>query len=249
MALSPDGSRLLVSATTAKRVDALEAATGRIVGGFPAGDYPHENQYSADGRRIYNGSIGSIPVPDSMEWAKGSRVITIADAQTYEVKRVLPFDHGVRPFVITPDEKTAYIQLSFQSGFVEYDLTAGKILRTIELPLSDDAKKMKREDYPFDSAHHGIALSGDGTKICDAGTISDYVAILSRPALTVEHYVSTGDQPYWALTSRDGHHCVVTNSLSDTVSVINYDTGREVAKVAVGHYPQRVRLARIVAVP
>jgi YVTN family beta-propeller protein len=248
MALSPDGTRLLVSATTVKRVDAIETSTGRIIGGFPAGDYPHENQYSPDGKLIYNGSIGVIPVPDALEGLKGSRVITIADAQTYEVKRVLPFDHGVRPFVITPDQKTAYIQLSFLSGFVEYDLTAGKILRTINLPLSDDAKKMKREDYPNDSAHHGLAMSGDGTKLCDAGTISDYVAILSRPALTVDHYVSTGDQPYWALTSSDGHNCIVTNSLSNTVSVISYDTGKEVARIPVGHYPQRVRTAKIVPV-
>lgn len=245
MALSPDGTRLMVSATTAKKVDALDASTGRIVGGFPAGDYPHENQYSPDGKRIYNGSIGIISMPDGLEGLKGNRVITVADAETLQVQRVLPFDHGVRPFVITQDEKRIYTQLSFLNGLVEYDLTAGKIARTINLPLSDDAKKMKREDYPNDSAHHGLAISGDGKKLCNAGTISDYVAILSLPALTVDKYVSTGDQPYWAQTSKNGRYCFISNSLSDTVSVISYDTAQELARVPVGRYPQRIRIATV----
>jgi YVTN family beta-propeller protein len=115
------------------------------------------------------------------------------------------------------------------------------------MPLSAEAKKMKREDYPFDSAHHGLALSGDGSKLCVAGTISDYVAIVSRPGLTVDKYLSTGDQPYWATSSPDGRYCYVSNSLSDTVSVISFDGAQEVRRIPVGHHPQRIRVAPIPA--
>jgi YVTN family beta-propeller protein len=115
------------------------------------------------------------------------------------------------------------------------------------MPLSDEAAKMKREDYPFDSAHHGLALSGDGTKLCDAGTISDYVAILSRPSLTVDAQFPTGDQPYWAYTSADGTNCYVSNSLSDTMSVISYGQEREIARIPVGHHPQRIRTGAVPA--
>ena len=48
-ALSPDGKTLLVSASTARRVQAIDTATGKIVGGFDSGDQPHENNYSKDG--------------------------------------------------------------------------------------------------------------------------------------------------------------------------------------------------------
>src|SRR4051812_27539478 len=46
MAISPDGKTLLVSASTAKVVDVIDTASGKIRGRFPSGDQPHENNYS-----------------------------------------------------------------------------------------------------------------------------------------------------------------------------------------------------------
>ena len=40
--------------------DVFDAATGEIVGNFPTGYYPHQNDYSADGKHIYNSSIGNV---------------------------------------------------------------------------------------------------------------------------------------------------------------------------------------------
>jgi WD40 repeat protein len=52
MAISPDGRRLLVSASTARKVHVIDTATGRSAGEFASGDQPHENNYSRDGRLI-----------------------------------------------------------------------------------------------------------------------------------------------------------------------------------------------------
>src|SRR5918993_3363194 len=60
MALSPDGARLLVSASTARVVDVLDTASGAIVGTFASGDSPHENTYSRDGGTIFHASIGTV---------------------------------------------------------------------------------------------------------------------------------------------------------------------------------------------
>jgi YVTN family beta-propeller protein len=98
MTISPDGRKIVVSAITSKKVEVLDAENGAVIGSFPAGDYPHENQYSADGKKIYNASIGTIPVPDWMEPLKGQRQVTVADAATLKVERVYSFSHGVRPF-------------------------------------------------------------------------------------------------------------------------------------------------------
>ena len=54
MAISPDGTRLAVSASTARKVHMIDTATGQIVGSFESGDQPHENNYSADGTKIFH---------------------------------------------------------------------------------------------------------------------------------------------------------------------------------------------------
>jgi YVTN family beta-propeller protein len=176
---------------------------------------------------------------------KGPRQITVVDAETLRTIRTYQFEHGIRPWVLMPDERTMYAQLSYLNGFIEYDLVAGRIMRTVELPFSEAGRALHPDRYPENSAHHGLALSGDGSKLCAAGTIDDYVAIVSRPALTTDRLVPSGSLPYWAVTSHDGEHCLVTNSNDDTVSVIAYDTAEEVMRVPVGDFPQRERLARV----
>src|SRR3954451_12286913 len=97
MAISPDGKTLLVSASTAKKVHAIDTATGKIVGGFPSGDQPHENNYSRDGKLIYHASIGSVYTPTdepAMDATKGERVFEIVDASTYTYKVLKKIDMG-----------------------------------------------------------------------------------------------------------------------------------------------------------
>ncbi|MER5394108.1 serine/threonine protein kinase [Saccharopolyspora sp. NPDC002686] len=243
MALSPDGSQLAVSATTANQVELLDPATGTVVGNFPTGDFPHENRYSADGRTLYNATIGRVIMPDepALDPLKGNRWLTIVDTATNQVTDVIDFGVGIRPFLVMPDGRTMYAQLSFHHGFVEYDLVEKRITRTVHLPLSEDAKKLRRDEYPLDSAHHGLALNGDGTKLCDAGTVSDYAAIVSVPSLTTDALIPTGKKPYWAAATPNGRYCVLSNSDSDDITVVDFDGSTEVARIPVGDHPQRVR--------
>jgi DNA-binding beta-propeller fold protein YncE len=245
MAISPDGSRIVVSDTTANEAQVIDARTGREVAEFPTGAYPHANDYSPDGTRLYNSSIGAISLPRWMEWAKGAKRLTVVDPQTFRVTRTYEFAHGVRPAVFTPDNRTMYAQLSYLNGLIEYDLVAGRIVRTVELPYSEEGQATHPDDYPGNSAHHGIAMSGDGTRLCVAGTIDDYAAILSRPALTTQRIVPVGDIPYWTQSSFDGRYCYVTLSGDDEMVVLSYATGDVVARVPVGDFPQRERNAKV----
>ena len=60
MAISPDGRRLLVSASTARRIDVLDTADGSIDARIPSGDAPHESNFSRDGSKIFHASIGTV---------------------------------------------------------------------------------------------------------------------------------------------------------------------------------------------
>jgi DNA-binding beta-propeller fold protein YncE len=247
MALSPDGTRVVVSATTAQNAEVYDAATGAIVGRFATGTYPHQNQYTPDGKYIYNESIGITSLPKALNALKGQLQLEKVNASTLQVVKVWTFPYGLRPFVVAADGTTMYADLSYLNGFIKYDLNSSQTLATVDQPFGARAANESPDSYPQNSAHHGIALSGDGSKICDVGTIDDYAKIVSASSLATTATVSypAGSIPYWATTSVDGSYCFVALSAGNAVSVISYATGAEVARVPVGSFPQRERLAQV----
>ena len=59
---------------------------------------------------------------------------------------------------------------------------------------------MPREQYLLDSAHHGIAMNPEGTRLCVAGTMSDYAAIVERDTFAYK-LIHGGTKPYWSTNS------------------------------------------------
>jgi DNA-binding beta-propeller fold protein YncE len=259
MAISPDGRRLVVSASTARVADVIDARAGKIVGRFESGDQPHENNFSRDGELIYHASIGSVFTPTDdplLDATKGDRWFQIVDADSLEVLRRIDMGEkldefgepdmssAVRPMALSPDERYLYFQVSFFHGFVEYDLQQDRVLRLARLPLSEEAAKKRRDEYLLDSAHHGLAMNPRGTKLCAAGTMSDYAAIVSR-ATFAYRIIPVGPKPYWSTNSGDGRYCFVSVSGDDAVSVISYRREKEVARIKVGDHPQRMRMGTV----
>jgi len=259
MAISPDGRHVLVSASTAKVIDVIDTKTGAIVARIPSGDQPHENNFSKDGKLVYRASIGTVftPLDDpAFDKSKGERVFEIIDASNWTVLRKIDMGQkldefgepdmsaAVRPMALSPDERYVYFQVSFFHGFVEYDLQQDRVLRLAHLPLSDEAKQKRREDYLLDSAHHGLAMNPSGKKLCAAGTMSDYAAIVDRSSFAYK-IAARGTKPYWATNSGRGSYCFVSFSGDDAVSVISYRKAKEIARIQVGDHPQRMRMGKV----
>jgi hypothetical protein len=144
---------------------------------------------------------------------------------------------------LTPEEQTVYFQVSFHHGFVEYDLVADRVTRVAELPVSDKAPPM-REQYLLDSAHHGLAMNPQGTKLCSAGTMSDYAAIVDRQTFRYTIAVE-GSKPYWSTNSGDGRYCFISFSGDDNVGAVDYRTEKLIKKFPVGDHPQRMRMGKL----
>ena len=239
MALSPDGSKVAVSASTANVVHVLDVNTGKQVGKFASGNSPHENVYSKDGSKIYHASIGYVftPLdPNFLDFTKGTRTVQVVDTASYQVVKKFNMadklkevglgnlSPAVRPMA---HEKFFYFQLSFLHGFVEYDMINDKVTRLANLP--NLVPNLRLDEHVNDSAHHGIAMNGAGTKLCVAGTMDDYLV------------KDLGKKPYWVTANKAGDRCYVSWSGSDQMSVISFDTGKEITRVNVGDHPQRIR--------
>jgi DNA-binding beta-propeller fold protein YncE len=252
MAISPDGKYVAVSASTGNVVHILDVSTGQEVWQFPSGDSPHENTYSRDGSRIFHASIGLVYTPADQpvfDTTKGERYFQIVDTNTHQILERLDMGQklreagypdmsaAVRPMALSPDERKVYFQVSFFHGFVEYDFDQDRVTRVANLPKFTTEP---RENYLLDSAHHGIAMNGAGTKLCVAGTMDNYAAIVSRRTFTYQ-LIQAGEKPYWSTNSTEGNYCFVSWSGTDSLSAISYGTGNEVARIQVGDHPQRVR--------
>jgi DNA-binding beta-propeller fold protein YncE len=260
MAISPDGTKLLVSDSTANKVHELNTANGQKTGEFPSGDSPHENNYTKDGSRIFHASIGRVYTPTDRgelvrDTTKGERYFQIVDAGSLQILKRWDMgeklkeagyddmESAVRPMALSPDERIAYLQVSFHHGFVEFDPYAdggeGRVTRVANLPISEEAANTPREEYLLDSAHHGIAMNNEGTKLCVAGTMSDYAAIVDRATFATKTF-PIGEKPYWSTNGPDGK-CWVSFSGDDKVAVFDYASETKLTEVSVGDHPQRVR--------
>jgi hypothetical protein len=259
MAISPNGRHVAVSASTGNVVHVLDTATGVEVGRWASGDSPHENTYIDKGRRIVHASIGLVYTPadqPQVDTSKGKRVFQEVDARTFKVLSEVNMGQklkeagypdmsaAVRPMAIAPKERIVFLQVSFFHGFVVYDLKTQKVLKVVKMPVSESAKGLSKEEYLLDSAHHGIAIAKNGKKLCVAGTMSDYAAIVRRGSFTHKIF-NDGLKPYWSTTSANGRQCYVSWSGTDAISVYSYRKMKEVARIPVGDHPQRIRTGKV----
>ncbi len=188
-----------------------------------------------------NGSLGNQLLPNG---APNRYWMTFADPHTLRVKRVFKFAAGVRPFTFSPDGRLAYVQFSYFNGFKVVSTSTGAVVHTVHLPVRGPAIGESPTQYPNQAAHHGITLSGNGGSICDAATVSNYVALVARHKLRTEAIIPVGDQPAEAETSSNGRLCFVANrgpgAGGDTVSVISFNRRRQVARIRAGDGPMEM---------
>ncbi|WP_336087374.1 YncE family protein [Nocardia sp. SSK8] len=254
MAVSPDGRRVAVSASISDTVHVLDIETGAELGSFATGAKPHENVFTANGQ-IWNMAIGDVNTPldsPALDATKGDRKITVVDAETYELIKVIDMrerldafgradlSDSVRPVAFSPDESKLYFQVSFFNGFLEYDVASDRILRVKELPKNPETSE-DRTTYVNDSRHHGMSMQPSGGKLCIAGTMDEYATIVDIATLREGPLVPAA-KPYWATVSGDGKACVISESNADVVTAIDFATGNKITSIPVGDHPQRVRI-------
>ncbi|WP_167759077.1 serine/threonine protein kinase [Blastococcus sp. TF02A-35] len=271
MGVSPDGERLLVSDSTANKVHELDIRTGVKTREFASGDTPHENNYTADGERVFHASIGRVYTPTDRpqfrlpyDTLKGEQVFQIV--RTDDMAIEARWDMGkeleeagypdmasaVRPMAVAPDERFVYLQVSFFHGWIEFDTQApdedGRTTYEGEPAVGAvtrvvDLPKLTQEPREL----YVLDSAHHGLAINPEGTTLCAAGTMDGYAAIVdreteEHrLVPVGDKPYWSTNGVFGDECWVSVSGEDEVVVIDYDTAQEITRIPVGDHPQRVR--------
>lgn len=230
ISLSKDGSRVFVPIRDKLHVEVYDVASQALVGKINCGWGPHGTKLSADGRHLYVGNIFQ-------------HTLAVLDVEEMRLAKAIPLGEAVRPFAVTADETVAYVQLSRLHGFVVVDLEAERKAMTVhlpELPLGTPVENT----YGY-TVNHGMALRKAEHELWVAGTAGGYVCVYELPSLKLAKTIEVGREPaYVAMDARE-QLCFVSNRMEDTVSILDVESRTEVARVAVGRYPSRIRLVEV----
>jgi YVTN family beta-propeller protein len=232
LTLSADERYLYVPLFDKGLLVVVDTRTREIVARPEVGVGAHGTQLSADGKQVYVGSIGA-------------NQLAIVDLPSHTTNRVIKLGEGVRPFQLSPDGKLAYVQLSKLHGFVVVDLSKDSVIRTVPLPTLGKPLPVPTEKGSLWVMNHGLGLSPDQKYLVANGSLSGFVAIFSFPDLALLGTVPVGTQPNWVVFSHDSRYAYVSNRVDDTISAIELNSRKEVARIKVGDYPQRMTVATV----
>jgi YVTN family beta-propeller protein len=227
-AVTPDGRYVAAPINHENGVDIIDVAQKKVVKVLPI-KKPHNCVNRGDNDEIFCSSIGE-------------KEIKRIDLKTMEFSAEIPVGGVPRPFDVSRDGKTTYVALSYLHGFAIASIPDQKVVERVELP---PAPPNACKTEPDDTMTHGLALSPNGkdlwvTSIADNG-VYDYDLIARKTSKEVP----TGDCPNWISISPDGRYVTVSNSGSDSISIIDSAKQREIARIAVGKEPKRLLVVNV----
>jgi YVTN family beta-propeller protein len=228
IAISKDGRRVYVSILVAPgAVDVIDTASLEKVKSIPAKGAIHNTYVTPDGKYVVSGSIQS-------------KIITVIDQKTETPAWWLEMDLGIRPMAFTtnPDGSTKWIfvQLTGFNGFAVVDFATRKEINRIKLPDLPPGKS------PFGEGgneSHGMAVTSDGKTLIVNSRLNTAIYFYSLPDLKLLGSTEVGRAPDWVTIMPDGKTAYVANAASNSVSVVDVTSMKEIKRIPVGEVPKR----------
>ena len=235
VAISKNGRYVYVAIIAAPgAVDVIDTSSLTLTKTIPTKGGIHNTFVTPDGAYAVAGSIAG-------------RLLTVIDIQTNEPVWSMPFDNGVRPiaFETNADGSTRrmFVQISNFHGFYVVDFATRREVQRVTLP--ELPKEKQNWDTLQGSPSHGIGVAPDGKTLWVASKVNHAVYAYSLPDLALLGGVEVGHHPDWLTFTPDSRRLYVANAGSNSVSVVDIATRKEIAQIPVGQVPKRNITARL----
>jgi YVTN family beta-propeller protein len=239
-----DGKLILVcirnTSTTAEdagALDIIDAKSLEKVKSIPTKRGLHDIAVTADGKYAAAG-------------APGGHFLVVFDLQSKEIAWQVPYDYPVNPVVIenNPDGsgRRIFVQLGPTNGFSVVDFAQRKEVAMIKVP--DEPKGFGNG---CEAISHGIGISPDQKTLWVNSRTANSVFAYSLPDIKLLGHVSLPDQPIpgkaprgsspaWVTFSPDSKTVYVSSCGIKTVTAIDVQAMKEVARIGVGEMPDRI---------
>ena len=229
IAISKDGKRVYVAIVAgAGAVDVIDTAALTRVKSIRTEGGIHNVYVTPDGNWVV---AGSIP----------GKKIHVIDRKTEEMSWTVPTEEGVRPmaFETNADGSTRriFVQISNINGFQAVDFATHKIVEKIALPEAPAGEKVTEglQGAPA----HGLIVTPDGKTLGVLSKMNSRIYFYSLPDLKLQGEAKVGHHPDWVTGTPDGKRFYVANAGSNSVSVIDVATRKELMQIPVGQVPKR----------
>jgi YVTN family beta-propeller protein len=228
ISISKDGRRVYVGIAAAPgAVDVIDTTSLEKVKSIPVKGPVHNTYVTPDGKYVISGSIPS-------------KVITVIDVKTEAPEWSLVMDLGIRPmaFSTNPDGSTKwmFVQLTGFNGFAVIDFATHKEINRLKLP---DLPAGKAPFLYGGNESHGMAVTSDEKTLIVNSRLNSAVYSYSLPDLKLLGSVDVGRAPDWVTLTPDGKRAYVANAGSNSVSVVDISSMKEITRIPVGQVPKR----------
>jgi len=234
IAISKDGRRVYQAIHAEPNgVDVIDTATLTNAKRLPLnGMRIHNTFVTPDGRYV-------IAASDDQTFT-----VAIIDQKTEEHVRSITFTDRPRPlsFSANPDGSTKWVfaGLSGLHGFVVADFESGKEIHRIKFPDLGGQVKMQVASGARGNPNHGIGVQPDNKAVWVSDRWYNMLHAYSLPDLTHLGAVPVAVDPFWVAFTPDSKFVYVSNAASASLSAIDTQLLKEVARIPVGQVPKRV---------
>ena len=212
LAITPDGSRVLVAGFGTDQVEAIDTSTNQMVWQVPV-PQPHNLAITADGQTVYTASQKA-----------GSESLAIIDIPSGTLTGSVPVDHTPRALNVSPDGAEVF--------FTEAGVDSLQVL--------DRATNQIVTQIPTGASPHHPLFTPDGKLGMVVAQGPGELDLFNPDSYAPTGTVKVGTMPHWIAATSDNHFAYVTNEKSNDVSVIDLTSSKVTTTISVGNAPRKI---------